>query len=331
MPLIITKRPNGIWHVRGTVQKRRYDFSTSTRVRAEAEAIRAKTEADAFKRAIYGDRAVATFSEAALGYMRAGGEREHLAPIIRAIGERRLVDVTQALVDSLAAGRTVKPATLVRQIYTPVSAVMNFAAEQRLCDVVRFKKPVVRSARVDYLTPAEAEALLAALPPHLAGLVTFYLATGCRATEAIELDWRDVSSECERVVLWDTKGDYPRGVDLQRRARDVLPPRSTGRVWLNSRGEPWHGYDAVNLMVNRHAERAGLRRVHCHLFRHTWATWAYACTRDLTFLMGQGGWRTATMVFRYAHAASDDLARSVWGQNWDFGMKRRTTRPLKPN
>lgn len=335
MPIKLYKRPNGIYHLRGTVQGRRIDQSARTRNRAEADAIRANLEAEEFKRAVYGDKAVATFAEAALRYMRAGGSPDHLTPLIASFGNRRLSEIDQALLDEMAAEREgVKASTMIRQIYTPALAVLNFAHEQKLCDAVRIRKPVVKAARVDFLTPAEAKTLLGFLPDHLRPLVTFYLGTGCRASEALDLEWRDVSPGGERVVLWETKGGYSRGVDLQRRAREALPERGTGLVWRNSRGEAWHAYDAVNLMLKRYAERNQFRSVHLHLFRHTWATWAYACNRDLTFLMQQGGWRSATMVMRYAHAASDDLAREVLAEGWEFpGSRigaRRSRKAAKP-
>lgn len=338
MPLNLYKRPNGVWHIRGTVQRQRFDQSARTRVRAEAEALRAKIEADAFKRAVYGDRAVADFAEAADGYMAAGGSTDHMTPLLLELGATKLSDIRQALVDRLAREMkpTAKPSTLVRQIYTPISAVMNYAAEQGLCDPVRFRKPKIDAGRVDYLTPKEAEILLGFLPAHIKPLVTFYLATGCRATEALDLEWRDVSPSGERVVFWETKAGYARGVTLQRRGRGALPERADdaeGPVWLNKAGEPWHAYDAINLTLKRacaaHSptgqrmkaddEGPRFRPVHCHLFRHTWATWAYACTRDVTFLMSQGGWKSAAMVMRYAHPASDDLASAVLAQGWEFG------------
>lgn len=334
MPLKLYPRPNGIWHIRGTVQGVRYDQSARTRSRAEAEAIRAKLEADAFKRAVYGAESVATFSEAAIGYLKAGGDPEHLPPLLARIGDRRLLEINQMVVDELAAERKVKPSTLVRQVYTPVLAVLNFAAQQGLCGRPTIRKPKIKTTRTDYLTPSEVEAWIKHLPPYLAQLVTFYLGTGCRASEALALDWQDVSPEAERVVFWRTKKDYPRGVDLPGRVRKVLPERGEGAVFLNSRGEPWHGYDAINLMLGRIREQKAkdgvkLPAVHCHLFRHTWATWAYACTRDLTFVMQQGGWRSLTILGRYTHAGSPDLAREVLAQGWEFGG--REISGLKPN
>lgn len=321
MPLKLYARPNGVFHIRGTVQGRRVDESARTRVRAEAEAIRAKLEADLFRRSVYGDDAVATFAEAAEGYMLAGGERQHLVPLIRHFGVTKLRDIKQIDIDRYVRDRTAKPATLIRQVYTPMSAVLTHAARQGLCEPPQLRKPEVRIGRTDYLTPAQAEAWIKALPPHLARLVTFYLATGCRASEALNLEWRDVSPDADRVVLWETKAGYSRAVDLQKRARSALGERGEGHVFLNSRGEPWHGYDAINLMLKRRrAQEAnqGLAPLHCHLLRHTWATWAYACTRDLTFLMQQGGWRSLALLGRYTHAGSPDLATAVKAHGWEF-------------
>ena len=340
MPLKLYPRPNGIWHIRGTVQGRRFDQSAKTRVRSEAEQIRAKWEREAFQEAVYGKRAVGSFLEAMEGYLKAGGDPRFLDPLLEAFGGRKLSDIGQREVDDLAAKRDVKPSTRVREIYTPLLAVLNFGAETGLCDRPNIRKPKVGQGRTEYLRPAEAEAWITALPPHLSRLVIFLLSTGCRITEALELEWKDVSPEGQRVTLWETKAGYARSFGLGRRARQALPERpesGKGVIFRNSRGEPWHGYDAINLMLRRQLSRnpGELTPAHCHLFRHTWATWAYACTRDLTFVMQQGGWRSLAMLGRYTHAASPDLATAVISQGWEFdgrelaGLKKKPRRNNK--
>lgn len=327
MPLKIYPRPSGFYHIRGSVQGRRVDQSARTRVRSEAEALRASLEADLFRRSVYGDKSVATFEEAAEQFMLAGGSPDHLTAILSEIGPTRLADINQVFVDRLAQRMrpTQRPSTVLRQVYAPISAVMNHAARQGLCDPFLIRKPKVKTARIDYLTPAEVDSLLIILPPHLQDLVTFLVGTGCRITEALDLQWSDVSPQGQRAVFWETKGDYSRGVDLQKQVRQRLPERGNGAVWRNAAGEPWHAYDAVNLMLNRYTERYGFRRVHCHLFRHTWATWAMAVTNDFHFLMANGGWRSVTMVMRYAHAASPDLADDVKAHGWEIrGRPART-------
>lgn len=345
MPLKLYQRPSGIFHIRGTVQGVRVDQSARTSSRSEAEALKAKVEADLFKRAVYGDKAVATFDEGVTLYLDADGSPDHLEPIMDRIGHRKLSEVNQQLIDRLA--RELKPeasaATRVRQIYTPILAVMNAAASAGLCDPIRLKKPKVAGGRTEYLTPQQAEDWLMALPPHMKRIVTFYLGTGCRATEGLELIWKDVTLGERRAVFWETKAGYARGADLGKRVRDLLPARADKAdafVFLNKGGEPWHAYDAINLMLKRYrarrekqiAEGANLPHLapaHCHLFRHTWATWAYACTRDLTYLMSQGGWKSVSMVMRYTHVATDDLAGAVLDAGWEFSGKE-LPRPPKP-
>lgn len=65
-------------------------------------------------------------------------------------------------------------------------------------------------------------------------------------------------------------------------------------------------------------EREDIPTIHCHIFRHTWATWAYAVTRDLTFVMSQGGWATEKLALRYIHGAAADLADDVLAHGWEI-------------
>lgn len=344
MSLTLHRRPNGIYHLRGTVQKQRVDESTRTRDLKEAQQIKAERETELFRRAIYGAKAVATFAEAAALYLEAGKSDEYLEAIIAEEGLTPIRNFDQHFVDQLAARMKpdTAPSTRNRQIYTPISSVMNFVAP-KLCDPVKFIRPKGVSQRVDYLGPEEVEVLLGFLTPALRCLTIFLVGTGCRISEALNLRWRDVSARNGRVVFWDTKSGYARGVDLQERVRVEMPSRAKDKndfVFLNTEGEPWRDYDAVNLALKRACstrlpdgrlrtkeerawEAAGetlprFRPVHCHLFRHTWATWAYAVTRDLTLLMSQGGWRSANMVMRYAHAASRDLAEDVTAHGWEI-------------
>jgi hypothetical protein len=60
-----------------------------------------------------------------------------------------------------------------------------------------------------WLTQEEADRLIAACPPHLAALVRFALATGCRARRITGLEWDRV--DLERATAWldRTKGELP--------------------------------------------------------------------------------------------------------------------------
>jgi integrase len=257
--------------------------------------------------------------------MRGGGDGEFLTPIIHKFGEQDVRSLKQSDIDGLASDLypDAKSSTRNRRVYTPFIAVMNYAARDGRCDDRRWHRPEQPQGRTDWRTPEEMERILDKLAPNAKRLAIFYLGTFCRATEAIDLDWRDISPAGQRATFWETKGGYARHVDLIPRVRENLParpeakPEEDARVFLTDRDRaPWHGYDAMNLALGRACEAAKVKPLSCHVLRHTGATWRYALNKDLTELMKVGGWKTPTMVFRYVHAGTDDLAKAVQAHGW---------------
>jgi integrase len=337
MSIRAIKRPSGVYHLRGTHLGVRVDRSSGTRSREHAEILAAKEEKEIFERHAYGVKPTVTFAEAAAGYIRSGGEAEHLTRIIAEIGTARLRDLDQAALDALAV--KIKPkaqdATRRRQVYTPFIAVWNWAVADGKAEKRAWKAPGGDRKRVEWITPAEAETLLAALPAQYRGIVTFYLGTGARASEALNTVWTEISPAAQRVTLWGdiTKSGRDRSVDLPQRVRDALPQRGAPEsfVFLNSFGEPWHAYDAINLQLRKTCRKIGLRRVSCHRLRHSWATWAYAISRDVPRLMLQGGWASAELAMRYAHAGedvADEARKHGWGDLLGTKPARRKLREI---
>lgn len=323
MPIEPYKRPWGVYYLRGSHLGRSFDRSAKTRCPKEAGILAAKLEAQVFEEYVHGPKAVVTFGEAAANYIRGGGEWKYVAPISAELGRKKLRDLDQAALD--AAALKIKPnasdSTRLRKVYTPFIAIWNLAVENKLADARKWRKPRVDEKRIDWCHPEEIDALLAELYPQPRDLATFYVGSGARATEGLDLKWCDVSPAAQRVTLWETKGGYSRHVDLGWRVRRALPARQpNGYVFRNRRGQPWSSYDSINNDLWRACDRAGIRRLSCHVLRHTWATWTYALTRDLNRLMAQGGWRSAQLAMRYIHAGTDDLARQVEKFGWAEGI-----------
>lgn len=319
--LTVKAKASGIFHVRGTYLGEYVERSLGTRSEEQARILAAKLEKEIFDAHVYGRKAVGTFADAASGYLAGGGDGTYMRALIENFGDKKLRDITQADLDRTAASvyPNASDATRLRQFYTPFVAVWNWGVHDELCEAKKWRKPSPGPKRIEWRRPEEMEALLPCLNGEPRDLITFYLGTGARASEGIGLEWRDVADDGSRATLWETKGGYSRHVDLADRARSALPARGdSARVFLNSAGEPWHAYDAINLALRRACARANIRHTSCHVLRHTWATWAYAVTRDLDFLMRQGGWRTAQLAMRYIHAGTDDLARAVIKHGWDF-------------
>lgn len=341
MPLTLKRRHGSPhWYLRGTVRGLCVDESTRTGDRKAAEEVRAVREAELLKRSVHGDAAVRTFAEAALSYMESGGERGHLAPIISAIGRRPLASIGQAEIDTLA--KKLKPAggpaTQNRHVYTPVSAVLHHAARKRWCDKPVIARPKEPKGRVRWITHDEAEKLIDAAAPHIRPLVIILLSTGARLAEALYLDWRNVDLSAGHVEFLDTKNGEARGVPLHPRAVAALAnlPHRTGAVFR--RALPYEtakgdkrplgpayevrtgGGGQVKTAWAGMCKRAGIADFSPHDCRHTWATWHYRANRDLTALMELGGWKSVSMVMRYAHVNTSHLAGSIdqiWGKSGD--------------
>lgn len=345
MPLKLSRyRDSPNWRCRGTVRGIVFDRSTKTADRDAAEALRIQWEAHLLERSIHGTRATATFADALLSYLKAGGEKRYCQPLLDHFGVTPLVQIDQVAID--AAAIALKPgasnATINRQIYTPLSAVLKHAAKRGLCDYPRIERPRQHGGKVNWLRPAQAERLIEACAPHLRPLVIFLLGTGARLSEALYLDWTDVNLAARRVWFTDTKNGEARGVPLNERVWLELANlgHREGAVFRTQKGAPYArrigGGGQIDTAFNAACRRAGLAdRVgeitppngktrtlwkawfSPHDCRHSWATWFYGATRDLRALMELGGWKSERMVMRYTHVNPDHLAAAINTLPWE--------------
>jgi integrase len=254
-----------------------------------------------------------------VSYLEAGGEPTYLRPIIARIGSMPLAKIDQAAIErtALALYPHSSPATLNRQAFTPIAAVLNHAAKRGLCAHRVIERPEQPKGRVRWLTFAEAERLIAACSLHLRPLVLFLLGTGARMSEALYLDWRELDLANAHVTFLETKNGEHRGVPLHSRIVNELRrlAHREGRVFRTNRGLPYaekeSGGGQIKTGFRAACRRAGISDFSPHDCRHTWATWHYAANRDLIALMKLGGWKSERMVLRYAHVNVSKLAPSI--------------------
>ena len=179
MPLKLTQRNGtGNYFLRGNVAGCDVYQSTRTSDLIAAENIRIRTEAELLERASLGRKATVTFAEAALNYIDSGGEVRFLEPILKHFGPRtRLKEIDNASIN--AAARKIysgaKPATINRQLITPISAIMAMAAGDGLCYPVSLRRRKVKGQKTRWLTPEEFEAFFSKLDPHLRPIVGFMI------------------------------------------------------------------------------------------------------------------------------------------------------------
>jgi integrase len=202
------------------------------------------------------------------------------------------------------------PATINRYLATMRSLLRMARDEwQWLDSIPKIRMLPGEVERDRWLTKAEADQLIAVCLPHLAAIVRFALATGCRAREILGLEWKRVDLARQTAWLNLTKNGTPRGVPLNRNAVSVLEEQigKHPQYCFTYRGEPIKA-NISNKAWFSALEKAGLHDFRFHDLRHTWASWHRQSGTSCDELKELGGWKTRSMVDRYAKFATDHLA-----------------------
>jgi len=228
------------------------------------------------------------------------------------------------------------PATINRQSITPLSSVLNMAADDGLFAPRRLKRRRAPQGRIRWMTPQEAEALIGALDARTGAQVSFLLGTGARTGEMLSLDRADLDLEAQEAFIALAKNGHARRIRFPARTNRALAAHGlpdVGRVFRTPKGQPYVIRDAGGGQIaeafKAGRDAAGLGAdVTPHVCRHTWATWFWAHNKDLVQLMAQGGWKTAGIALHYTKLAPARLARDLFDHGWDLRLDTKLTQAI---
>ncbi|WP_232019201.1 tyrosine-type recombinase/integrase [Sulfuritortus calidifontis] len=229
------------------------------------------------------------------------------------LGALHLDEITLDVIDQIKAARLKEgsKSTANRYLALVRSILIRSRDEWEWLDKVPkvklFKEP---EGRERALTPEQARRLLEVLPAHQRDVVTFALLTGLRQSNVLGLQWSQVDLERRFAWIegWQSKNRRPIPVPLSEEAVMVLL-RQVGKhpeKVFTFNGKPIKQANTKAWQEAR--KRAGIEDFRWHDLRHTWATWHRQAGTPTHELQRLGGWRTASMVERYAHHAPDQLA-----------------------
>ena len=306
---IATTLPNG----------RRVRQSAGTEDRSEAEALLAKLRLEAYREENFGVKPQHSWQEAVVRYLASKANLRSYRDVQRIcrmlhpyLGELMLSHINGDVIWSVTQGELKRgnaPATVNRYLATIRNVLRTARDEWQWVDGVPKIRLLAGEVQRDrWLTREEAQRLIAACAPHLAALIRFALATGCRAREITGLEWKRVDLARKSAWLDRTKNGTPRGVPLNADAIAVLEAeRGKHRQYcFTYRGKPIR-WDVTNSAWQTALRKAGLTDFRFHDLRHTWASWHRQAGTSCDELKDLGGWKSRSMVDRYAKFATENL------------------------
>jgi integrase len=185
----------------------------------------------------------------------------------------------------------------------------------------------VDSARIRYLTVAEAKRLINACNLEFRPLVQAAVQTGARYGELTRLQVRDFNADAGTVAVRQSKSGKPRHIILTDEGAALFKQLCAGKtgdalILHRDSGEAW-GRSVQWWPMNAAVKAAGIKpAISFHGLRHTWASLAVMAGMPLMVVARNLGHVDTHMVEKhYGHLSASYVAETVRKHAPSFGFK----------
>ena len=225
-------------------------------------------------------------------------------------------DIMPEQIDSLILnfeGQGNSNATVNRKL-AALSRMCSFGYERNwLSSMPKIERKREPLGRIRWLTYEEEDALVAKFRElerdDMADLIGVLVDTGLRVSEALNLEWRDLSKGM--LTVWENKSDHPRSIPMTKRVKLIFDNRITkgfekpfcmikqasfNYVWVYVRG--LLGLSKDDQFVP-------------HALRHTCASRLVQAGVPLLDVKEVLGHKSIQMTMRYAHLAPQNLTDAI--------------------
>ncbi|HVI37512.1 MAG TPA: site-specific integrase, partial [Gaiellales bacterium] len=196
-----------------------------------------------------------------------------LAVVLRMFGPRDPATITATDVQEWISGLSLKPSTIRRYLAT-LRLVLDYAEiRPNPARDNRVRLPRQDKEHISPPSGRDVEAIMLNVPARWRLLLTTLAETGMRIGEALAIEWQDVDKAVERIRIRGGKTAaarrwVPIGADLLDEITTVTPPDDRvpeRRVFEGTAA-------AVQNVMARACQSAGIAHFHPHDFRHRWAS-----------------------------------------------------------
>lgn len=177
------------------------------------------------------------------------------------------------------------------------------------------------------LTDAVMESLMEVLPEYAKYYVAILVDTGLRKGELARIRWEDVDTANKQLRIPKSKAQTFRVIPMTNRLATLFDSLRPGRTWAQTQsGHSNHTMvwpddsnpkalvigpiDLKKSLISA-SKQIGIKNIHPHQFRHTFATRLMQRGVAIEHIMALGGWKSATMAKRYARVNPVELHEQI--------------------
>lgn len=248
--------------------------------------------------------------------------RTHILPFFGAMALASIGVATLEQYKAAKLARGLSPKTINNHLAIVGRCLSSAVEWGRIPHAPRVRHLRTPPSTPDFLSDEECEQILGDhTEPAWRAMLLLALRTGMRQGELLGLEWCDVDFDrpsiavtrsCVRGIVTSPKSNKIRHIPMTSDLLAVFGKMRRRQGLVFDRPDGTHLSDSLaNGALHRIQKRTGLRPVHWHLFRHTFASQLVRRGIPLRKVQALLGHSTITMTERYAHLAPSDLDEAI--------------------